>query len=204
MPVYPSSRRIGTAQDGPERTAVPSTRHAHYERAFQGYLADHQVPYVSVAQLARSADAVGRIKNFDLLVHTPSGGHYIVDVKGKRFPSASGKREVFWENWVHLDDLDGLVAWEEHFGEGYTGLLVFVYWLQADVPSPDELTLYAYRHRQYLMMGITVTDFLDNCRRRSLRWQALYVPTETFVDLVRPVDKLVLNSADASTSKRLR
>jgi len=174
--------------------------HAHYEEAFRTYLGDHRVPFVTIQQLARSADDLGRIKNFDFLVHAQSGRHYIVDVKGKRFPSSSGSREVFWENWIHLDDLDGLVAWEDHFGPGYTGLLVFVYWLQADIPAPADLKIYEYQSRQYLMVGITVGDFLDNCRRRSLRWQALYVPDHTFLNLIRPVDKLMLNDSRTPAS----
>ena len=183
--------------------------HAHYEDAFKRYLGDHRVPFVTVQQLVRSSDEIGRIKNFDLLVHAPDGRHYIVDVKGKRFPSSAGSREVFWENWIHLDDLDGLVAWEEHFGPGYTGLLVFVYWLQADVsldvardkPTPATLNLYECQGRQYLMVGITVSDFLDNCRRRSLRWQALDVPDKVFLNLIRPVDKLILNDPKPRASK---
>lgn len=182
--------------------ASTSTRnHVHYEQAFKEYLGDHHVPFVTVRQLARCADAVGRIKNFDFLVHAPTGNHYIVEVKGKRFPGIGGKREVFWENWVHLDDIEGLLAWEEHFGEGYTGLLVFVYWLQADVPSPDELSIYECHDRQYLMVGITAEDFSENCRRRSLSWQALHVPGKRFLNLISPVDKLILNNSESRTSK---
>ena len=181
--------------------SMTTKNHAHYENAFKHYLTDHRVPFITVQQLARSADAVGKIKNFDFLVHAPSGPHYIVDVKGKHFPSTSSKSEVFWENWVHLDDLDGLAAWEEHFGKDYAGLLVFVYWLQADVPSPGELKVYEYRDRQYLMVGVSLSDFLNNCRRRSLRWQALYVPTRTFLNLIQPVDKLILNDAGSLPSK---
>ena len=181
---------------------MPDKIHAHYEEAFRHFLADHRIPFVTVQQLARSADSVGRIKNFDFLVHVPAGNHFIVDVKGKRFPSASGSREVFWENWIHLDDLDGLVAWEEHFGPGYTGLLVFVYWLQADVPAPADLNVFQHHGRQYFMVGITVADFLDNCRRRSLRWQALYVPDPLFLNLIRPVDKLILNDSPSPSSKQ--
>ena len=172
---------------------MPAQNHAHYEEAFRQYLSDHRVPFVTVEQVARRADAVGRIKNFDLLVHAPTGAHYIVEVKGKRFPSASRRGETFWENWIHLDDLEGLQAWEEHFGPGYVGLLVFVYWLQADVDSPADLRVYEHRDRQYLMVGVTAADFSEACRRRSLRWQALYVPNKTFLNLAHPVEKLILN-----------
>ncbi len=179
---------------------MAAKNHAHYEHAFSSFLSDHRVPFVTVQQFTRSADSIGRIKNFDFLVHTPTGNHLIVDVKGKRFPSASGSREVFWENWIHLDDLDGLVAWEEHFGPGYTGLLVFVYWLQADVQAPASLSIYQHQDRQYFIVGITVADFLDNCRRRSLRWKALYVPDQVFLNLIRPVEQFVLNDPDAAPS----
>lgn len=167
--------------------------HAHYEEAFKQYLADHRVPFVTVEQLVRRTDAAGPIKNFDLLVHPADGAtHYIVDVKGKRFPSLSRQREVFWENWIHGDDLEGLYAWEEHFGPGYTGLLVFVYWLQAELDGRQYGSIYRHRERSYLMVALTAQEFAAHARTRSLRWQALYVPVRTFVGLVRPVERFVL------------
>jgi hypothetical protein len=122
------------------------TDHDHYERAFEAWLRSVRAPFVSVEQVRRAAGPEGPIKNFDFLVHA-GARHYIVDVKGKRFPRGTAGREIWWENWVHFSDLEGLFAWENHFGEGYEALLAFCYWLQMPLgtgsifPSPEKWCL---------------------------------------------------------------
>jgi hypothetical protein len=162
-------------------------RHGHYERAFEEWLRQRRVPYVPVTQVRRPSDAAGPLKHFDFLVHAPHDRHYIVDVKGKRFPQLSRGREAFWENWVHLEDLEGLLSWETHFGEGYEGLLVYAYWLQT--PDGDEVrkTL-SFRGRDYLMVAVPARTYAEHCRRRSTRWQALSIPTKEFPRLVKPIE----------------
>ena len=119
------------------RSSMP-TDHHHYEKAFETWLRRRRTPFVAIEQVRRSADREGPIKSFDFLVHA-GRRHYVVDVKGRRFPTVSAGRETWWENWIHWDDLEGLFAWEQHFGESYEGLLVFCYWLQ--LPPPVTLPL---------------------------------------------------------------
>ena len=162
--------------------------YVHYERAFETWLRERKGPYLSVDQLRRPTDEKGPIKNFDFLVHA-GAKHYIVDVKGKRFPQVSRGKETWWENWIHYADLEGLFAWEDHFGEGYEALLVYSYWLQ--IPAGDEgvKRTIAVGERDYLLVGIPARVFAENCRKRSARWQALSVPQKTFTTLIRPIER---------------
>ena len=51
---------------------------------------------------------------------------WLVDVKGRRFPSGDVHKQ-YWKNWSTRDDLLSLGQWEELFGEGFRGLFVFAY-----------------------------------------------------------------------------
>jgi len=162
--------------------------HEHYERAFETWLRERRVPYLSVEQLRRPADEKGPIKNFDFLVHS-GPQHYIVDVKGKRFPQVSRGKESYWENWIHYADLEGLFAWEDHFGEGYEALLVYCYWLQVPPGEDTVKKTVTVGDRDYLIVGVNARTFAENSRKRSARWRALSVPTKTFTTLIRPIDR---------------
>ena len=172
--------------------------HAHYERAFETWLRERRIPYVPVQQLRRSADKDGPLKSFDFLVHA-GDRHYIVDVKGRRFPQTSRGREAYWENWVHFSDLEGLFAWESHFGEGYTGMLAYCYWLQLP-PGDDSVTkTITVGERDYLIVALPVRTFAENCRRRSTRWQAVHVPVKTFTSLIQPIEHFVSDASGADS-----
>jgi hypothetical protein len=168
--------------------------HEHYERAFEAWLRQRRVPYVPVQQVGRAADREGPLKNFDYLVHA-GPRHYIVDVKGKHFPQTSRGRDTWWENWIHYADLEGLFAWESHFGEGYTALLVYCYWLQLPPGDESARKTLTTGGRDYLLVAIPARTFAENCRRRSTRWQAVHVPMREFTSLVRPVEHFI---SDAS------
>ncbi len=168
--------------------------HHHYERAFESWLRQRRVPYVAIEQVRRSADKDGPIKSFDFLVHS-GRRHWVVDVKGKRFPAASGTRETWWENWIHLADIEGLFAWEQHFGAGYEALLVYAYWLQIPAGGPAVPATLSFDGRDYLLVAVPVRKFAEHCRRRSTRWKAVHVPEKTFTKLIRPVDFFITGAA---------
>ena len=171
--------------------------HKHYERAFESWLRQRRVPYVAIEQVRRSADREGPIKSFDFLVHS-GRKHWVVDVKGKRFPAVSGTRETWWENWIHLDDIEGLFAWEQHFGASYEALLVYCYWLQLPPGDGKKGTVplkaqggqspFSFDGRDYLLVAVPARTFAEHCRKRSARWKAVHVPEKVFTGLIRPVE----------------
>ncbi len=198
--------------------------HHHYERAFETWLRRRRAPYVAIDQVRRSADRQGPIKSFDFLVHA-GRKHYIVDVKGKRFPQSSSGRETWWENWVHFDDLEGLFAWESHFGPDYEALLVYCYWLQIPAagtdsafPSSEKRCLsplcgavegksgtvpenrgqsrFSFDGRDYLLVAVPARAFAERCRRRSARWKAVHVPEKDFTRLIKPAEFYIPGTAE--------
>lgn len=185
-------------------TASPRDHH-HYERAFEEWLRARRAPYVAIDQVRRSADQQGPIKSFDFLVHA-GRKHYIVDVKGKRFPQVSKRREAWWENWVHFDDIEGLFAWESHFGADYEALLVYCYWLQAsprggengDSPNGSKagtVPAFSFGGRDYLLVAVPARAYAERCRRRSTRWKAVHVPEKEFTRLIKPAEHYIRGQA---------
>ncbi len=99
-----------------------ANRDNHYEAAFEEYLRSRRLPYVAVDEAKRSVLADGRsIKSLDFIVSSPSKITWLVDVKGRRFPSGDETRQ-YWKNWSPRDDLKSLAQWEELFGESFRGL----------------------------------------------------------------------------------
>lgn len=160
----------------------------HYETAFRAYLHEHGLAYVAVDESRRVPLCDSPVKNLDFIVHGDGGAKLLVDVKGRRYPTgAEGRRRRVWECWSTLDDVNGLGRWENAFGPGYLGLLVFVYQLLPDVPvAPDTEDLWHWRERRYLLRAVSAVDYQRHMRVRSPRWGTVALPRAAYRELVRP------------------
>src|SRR5690606_24323063 len=106
-------------------TRLMAIRSNHYDAAFEEYLLQRRIPYVAVDESRRSLLEQASLKSMDFIVHSSTGENLLVDVKGRRYPTAgNGGR---WENWVTADDVESLLRWEEVFGAAYRALFVFAY-----------------------------------------------------------------------------
>jgi hypothetical protein len=165
-------------------------RHNRYEAAFEAYLQWHRLCYVAVHEGRRAFVGERRVKNLDFIVHTHSGLGLLVDVKGRRFPSGGAdKPRRIWECWSTQDDVDGLERWEGIFGQGYQGLLLFIYLLGQDEALPDNLgkhDLWTWQGQRYLLRGITMEDYRQHLRVRSPSWGTVHVPSSVFRQKARP------------------
>ena len=87
------------AMPRPEGYDPMADRDNHYELAFEQYLRSRGIPYVAVDEAKRSVMANGAsIKSLDFIVSVPDGTAWLVDVKGRRFPSGDETRQ-YWKNW---------------------------------------------------------------------------------------------------------
>jgi len=165
-----------------------ANRDNHYEAAFEAYLRSRGLPYVAVDEAKRSVLGDGAsIKNLDFIVSTPGTFTWLVDVKGRRFPSAE---DQYWKNWSTRDDLTSLAQWESLFGERFRGLLVFAYQVVGDrAPLPAE-QLFAYRDALYGFVGVSLANYAACCRQISPRWDTVAMPTADFRRLARSVEEL--------------
>jgi hypothetical protein len=180
---------------------VAQRRH-HYEHAFERFLRDQRIPYISVDEAKKSllpagavsgrggdSDANQKLKNFDFVIYG-RGGNLLVEVKGRRLPAVRLKDGCpgtpRMESWVTADDLDALARWGALFGPGFEPMLVFVYWC-ADVP-PDGLFVetIAHRGRWYTMRCIDLESYRSAMRVRSARWGTVALSTSDFARLSRP------------------
>ena len=165
-----------------------ANRDNHYEAAFEAYLRGRGVPYVAVDEAKRSVLSSGAsIKSLDFIVSTGGETTWLVDVKGRRFPSGDETKQ-YWKNWSTRDDLESLAQWEELFGETFRGLFVFAYDVLGDrAPLPAE-QLFEHRGNLYGFVAVRLSDYAAHAHRISPKWDTVAMPTAEFRRLAQPVE----------------
>ena len=168
-----------------------ANRDNHYEAAFEVFLRSRGIPYVAVDETKRSllSDG-GSIKSLDFIVSTPGPTTWLVDVKGRRFPSGDVRKQ-YWKNWSTRDDLRSLAQWERLFGSNFRGLLVFAYDVLGDrSPLPTD-ELYSHRGSLYGFIAVPLMDYAACARPISPRWDTWALPASDFRRVARPLAGLL-------------
>lgn len=168
-----------------------ANRDNHYEAAFEEFLRLRGVPYVAVDEAKRSLLGDGAsIKSLDFIVSTPGPTTWLVDVKGRRFPSGDVQKQ-YWKNWSTRDDLCSLAKWEGLFGQTFRGLFVFAYHvLGGRAPLPAE-ELFRYRDSLYGFVAVPLADYAAHARPISPRWDSWAMPAAEFRRFARPLVELL-------------
>lgn len=159
-------------------------RSVHYEAAFEAFLRDRKTPYVAVDEAKKALFADAKLKSFDFVVYSKGGPNLLVDIKGRMARQTKGGRT--YQTWATEKDIEDLVQWQGVFGDGFTAVLAFLYWI--DPPLLPEPATFEYRDRWYLMMGIDLKEYRDHMRRRSVKWETVALSTEHFRQLARPLE----------------
>ncbi len=168
-----------------------ANRDNHYEAAFEEYLRGRGVPYVAVDEAKRSVlSDGGSIKSLDFIVSTPRQVTWLVDVKGRKFPSGDIQKQ-YWKNWSTRDDLVSLAQWERLFGGGFTGLFVFAYNILGDRAPLACEQLFTFRERLYGFVAVRLMDYAGHARPISPKWDTLAMPAAAFRRHARPLDELL-------------
>jgi len=163
-------------------------RDNHYEAAFEAYLRSRGIPYVAVDEAKRSVLSNGAsIKSLDFLVSSPGEFTWLIDVKGRRFPSGEETKQ-YWKNWSTRDDLVSLAQWEDLFGESFRALFVFAYDILGDRAPLPEAQLFKYHDSLYGFVGVQLRDYAAAARMISPKWDTVAMPTAEFRRIARPVD----------------
>jgi hypothetical protein len=166
-----------------------ANRDNHYEAAFEALLRCERLPYIAVDEARRSLVPDGSLKSLDFIVSPPGDVSWLVDVKGRRFPSGD-EHHQYWKNWSTRDDLRSLAAWETHFGRGFCPLLVFAYHLVGN-RSPLPLDqLFEFRGAQYGFLGVRLADYVPHARPLSESWDTVAMPVGLFRQAARPLTEL--------------
>jgi len=169
-----------------------ANRDNHYEAAFEEFLRSRGVPYVAVDEAKRSLMSDGAsIKSLDFIVSAPRQITWLVDVKGRRFPSGDVRKQ-YWKNWSTRDDLRSLARWEELFGPSFRGLFVFAYdVLGRRAPLPAE-ELFTRRGNCYGFVAVPLADYAAHARPISPRWDTWAMPAGEFRRFARPLAELLV------------
>lgn len=160
-------------------------RSIHYEAAFEAYLRERATPYVAVDEAKRALLGHGKLKSFDFVVYSKKGPNLLVDVKGRRCRTNSAGRS--FQTWTTAADVDDLTQWQQVFGDGFSGLIVFSYWI--DPPLAPEDGMWAYKDKWYWMFGVMLDEYRNVMRRRSEKWDTVAIRTEDFRQLARPIEQ---------------
>jgi hypothetical protein len=108
-------------------------RSVHYEAAFEAFLRDKRIPYVAVDEAKKALFANAKLKSFDFVVYPQNKPRLLIDVKGRSLRNRA-KRSGF-ETWATEADVKDLLQWEQVFGEGFTAVFGFVYWIDPPLPG---------------------------------------------------------------------
>lgn len=177
-------------------------RDNHYEAAFEAYLRRERLAYIAVDEARRSLVPDGSLKSLDFIVSPPGGPAWLVDVKGRRFPSGD-EHQTYWKNWSTRDDLRSLAAWQRHFGAGFTPLLVFAYHLVGSrSPLPQE-QLFEFRGAHYGFVAVRLADFVPHARPLSDSWDTVAMPVGEFRRAARSLADLLQTPAEIATMPAL-
>jgi hypothetical protein len=174
-----------------------------YEAAFAAWLRSLTIPAIAIDEHQRQLLGTATVKNLDFIVttrvpETAQGTTWLIDVKGRRFPS--GRQRHYWKNWTTREDLRGLAGWEQQFGPGSSGLIVFAYLvLNERSPLPSE-ELFCFQDQYYAFLAIRWFEYASAARVISPKWETLAVPTRRFRELVRPARHFLQPGWDASTN----
>ncbi len=163
-------------------------RGIHYEQAFQHFLKDRNVNFIVIDQAKKASFAGAKIKSFDLIAYPPKGLPLLIDVKGRKLASARIEKYHLGQNWVGIEDVNGLRQWEQVFGPDYTGLFVFAYWIYDATPGLTGNGFYHYNERTYFFVSAELFGYQSRMKTRSQKWRTVFVPAGPFKELALPVE----------------
>jgi hypothetical protein len=154
----------------------------HFETAFENWLIENRVQYVQVDQKKRAYFARTKIKSFDFLLYPArlKTDTLIAEVKGRTFGGKSLARLGGLQCWVTMEDVRGLLRWEEVFGKNYMGVFVFAYELANVDVDTDGRNVFEFDGRRYFFVGLKLSDYSSLMKMRSPRWQTVMLGAADF------------------------
>ena len=168
-----------------------ANRANHYEAAFEEYLRWRGDAVRGGGRVAAEPDGrrgVAQEPRFHRLLVGLSDAGWSTS-RGAAFRRRRAKQ--YWKNWSTHDDLESLARWEAMFGVGFRGLFVFAYNIVGDrAPLPKE-RLFEHRGALYAFLAVPLGDYAACCRRISIRWDTVAMPTADFRRLARHVDEFL-------------
>ncbi len=170
-----------------------ANRANHYDAAFEDYLRHYRVPYVAVDETRRSLLQEVSLKSPDYLVSPPAGKNWLIDIKGRRFPSGGDRQSHKWENWATHDDIDSMLRWQEVFGADFRAMLVFAYHVQDArwLCQFESRSLWEFREQTYAFYGVWVEEYQTKMTERSQQWETVSLRKRDYEELRFPLGRII-------------
>jgi hypothetical protein len=163
-----------------------------YEQAFETWLLDNRIQYISVDQRKRKIFARSKIKSFDFLLYRHDSTPVIAEIKGRKFRGASLAGRTGLDSWVTMDDVRGLIRWEQIFDSSCEAAFIFAYRFEKIDVEPDGREIYEFGDDRYVFYAILLDDYRDFMTVRSPKWQTVTIPAAKFREFAIPIRKLLL------------
>jgi hypothetical protein len=171
----------------------------NYEKAFESWLIENRVQYVSVDQQKRQALARDKVKSFDFLLYRADGPPVITEVKGRKFKGKSLKGLKGLECWVTMEDVRGLIRWQQLFNStkertenqsGWETAFIFAYEFENVDVETDGAEVYEFYKNCYAFYAVKLENYQKYMTVRSPKWQTVTLPAAKFRQFAVPVRKL--------------
>ena len=163
----------------------------HYERAFENWLIDNQVRYISLDKHNALKLEHSGIKTFDFFLHLPNDKKVIAEVKGRKFKGVSLENMASLECWVTTDDIDGLLKWREILGSDHQIIFVFCYKIDNIDVDFDGKDVFEFESNRYVFFGINFDDYRRFMKQRSPKWRTVTLPAGKFRQCVFQLSDLL-------------
>jgi hypothetical protein len=174
----------------------------HYERAFENWLIDNHIQYVTINEQKRAefpasihsaeANGLNKFKSFDFLLYPNNQQVIIAEVKGRAFKGTSFAKLAGFECWVTAEDIDGLTKWQEVFGQGHTAVFVFAYKIENVDVDFDGRKVYDFDANRYMFFAVKLDDYREFMKRRSPKWRTVTLPADKFRQCAVQMQNLLL------------
>lgn len=163
----------------------------NYERAFANWLIDNRVRYIAVDEKKRAVFGRTNLKSFDFLL-TLNSQQIIAEVKGRKFKGTSFAKLTGFECWVTADDIDGLLRWQEVFGDGHIAAFIFAYKIEKIYVDFDGREVYDFGNDKYIFFCIKLDDYRSCMKLRSPKWRTVTLPADKFRKYAVQMQNLVV------------
>ena len=163
-----------------------------YEQAFENWLIDNRLQYLPVDQHKRRVFARCRIKSFDFLLYPANSMPVIAEVKGRKFKGTTLATDPSLQSWVTMDDVRGLIRWEQVFDASFEAAFIFAYKFERIDVETDGRVVYDFTEDQYMFYAVRLDDYRAFMTVRSPKWQTVMLPAAKFREFAIPLRKFLL------------
>jgi hypothetical protein len=161
-----------------------------YENALKSWLREQNISFLTVDEHKRRTFGTANVKSFDLVICPDAEAPVIAEIKGRKFRGTTLMGKKGLDSWVTAADIEGLSRWTCLFGDNLLALIIFAYRLENYDVDPDGHVIYPYENNRYVFFAVTLSDYRENMKIRSPKWQTHCLSACNFRKIARPLEQI--------------